>query len=263
MGQTIGPFNTRLGRFIAKNIINNCEILLVREEWSKKHISEVLKTPLLKIKVIPDLAFSLEKINKENALNLFEKEGVVLNKPIVGLTVRDWHFPGHSDPMSKLENYLSSVVKLINFVTEELDYQVVLFPQVISPDSEDDDRNTSRVIRGRVINKQNVYVLENDYDPSELKGMINLCKVFVGTRMHSNIFALGCRVPTIAISYLPKTEGIMGMVNQQKYVKSISDVSFDWLKEQFIDIINNEQKIREELEIYVENIEKKLQNLPV
>jgi colanic acid/amylovoran biosynthesis protein len=261
MGQTIGPFRTKIGRFFAKKIINDCTKLLVREEWSEEYLTKELNISNELIELIPDLAFSLEKINEEAATVLLRKEGVDTNRPIVGMTVRDWHFPGFSNADEKLENYLLSITKLINYLTESLNYQVILFPQVISPDAEDDDRNTSRKIFEKVIRKENVFAFVNDYDPTQLKGMISMCRVFIGTRMHSNIFALGSRVPTIAISYLPKTDGIMQMVNQKAYVKSINDVSYEWLHERFDNIIINEVKIRDEIDLNVKEIEKQLEQL--
>jgi colanic acid/amylovoran biosynthesis protein len=45
----------------------------------------------------------------------------------------------------------------------------------------------------------------------------------LGTRMHSNIFALGSGVPVLAIGYLHKTQGIMQMLGLSDWVIDIRE----------------------------------------
>ena len=75
-------------------------------------------------------------------------------------------------------------------------------------------------VLSRVGNCSDVYLL-GSYDDAEIKGIWARCDLFIGTRMHSNIFALGGGVPTIAVSYLHKTTGIMEGIGLEAWVIEI------------------------------------------
>jgi colanic acid/amylovoran biosynthesis protein len=48
--------------------------------------------------------------------------------------------------------------------------------------------------------------------------------IFIGTRMHSNVFALSEGVPLVAIEYRFKTRGIMQMLGLERWVVDIEQV---------------------------------------
>ena len=70
-----------------------------------------------------------------------------------------------------------------------------------------------------------------------MKGIIKDAQFFVGSRMHSNIFALQQGIPVIAISYQPKTEYIMSSLGLSDYSLSIIDLTKE-------DLINVTQKLQ-------------------
>jgi colanic acid/amylovoran biosynthesis protein len=72
-------------------------------------------------------------------------------------------------------------------------------------------------------------VIQGDYTPPEIKGMIGHTQLFIGLRMHSNIAALSMQVPTIAIAYGPKAYGIMAMAGQEEYVMNLPRLNVDSL----------------------------------
>jgi colanic acid/amylovoran biosynthesis protein len=47
---------------------------------------------------------------------------------------------------------------------------------------------------------------------------------FVATRLHSAIFAMSVGVPVLCIGYLPKSEGVLKMMNLTEYALSIDQV---------------------------------------
>jgi colanic acid/amylovoran biosynthesis protein len=55
--------------------------------------------------------------------------------------------------------------------------------------------------------------------------------VFIGTRMHSNIFALSQSVPVIAIAYQHKTWGIAHMLGIKSWVIDIRQISSQALRD--------------------------------
>ncbi|MCK4824863.1 polysaccharide pyruvyl transferase family protein, partial [bacterium] len=57
-----------------------------------------------------------------------------------------------------------------------------------------------------------------EYMADELKGIIGLCDMFIGCRMHSTIASTSMSVSTIAVVYGHKSHGVIGnMMGQGKY----------------------------------------------
>jgi colanic acid/amylovoran biosynthesis protein len=69
--------------------------------------------------------------------------------------------------------------------------------------------------------------------------------VFIGTRMHSNIFALISKVPVVAIEYEHKTRGIMRDLGLEHLTVAIEEAQFPNLKEKVDDLIKNCQQYKQ------------------
>ena len=219
--QTIGPFEEHIANKMT-SILNNASLVLAREEISYNY---VLKTfPNAKCKLTGDIAFLLD--NKEIYF-LTDEERIN-----VGITVRDWNFPNSGNPIEARANYITSIIKFISIKQTENIYNFFLMPQVIGPDK-DNDLLISKYIYNQLWNKDSVYLVEKDYLPGEIKYLYSKMDYFIGTRMHSNIFALSNYVPCLAISYDYKTDGIMKMIQKEEYVLSIDSICIEKLLAKF------------------------------
>ena len=124
-----------------------------------------------------------------------------------------------------MENYINSVK---DFMVKELKKRLCVFvfiPQVTV--STGDDTVIAEEIKNRLPEKyQNKFIIKrDDWSPSEIKSLIANMDYFVGTRMHSNIFATSMCVPTTAIAYEKKTNGIMETVGLENYIIEIDDIT--------------------------------------
>jgi colanic acid/amylovoran biosynthesis protein len=207
-----GPFNNRYNRYLLRYTFRQADVITAREPVSHEHFASL--DP--KVELTADAAFLAPDGSESAARTELNENDIDPKKPVAGLTARNWHFPEGDGEMSQYRDGMEQAVTSLR----EQGYQVVFFPQVIGPYM--DDRVVSREI---ACNIDGVLVLEDDYDVPLLREMIGLCDVFVGTRMHSNIFALSKRVPTVAIAYRHKTNGIMHMLGLEEYVVNIPSVS--------------------------------------
>ena len=112
-------------------------------------------------------------------------------------------------------------------------------PQVVLTEFNDNDLDVSKRILSNIKGslKKRIRIVDEDIHPGELKYFISKMNYFIGTRMHSNIFALSSNVKTIAIAYEPKTLGIMSMLGLSKYVLSINNINSHDLSVLFDQII--------------------------
>lgn len=77
----------------------------------------------------------------------------------------------------------------------------IFIPQVIVDYASDVD--IAKEIKQELKNKyQSSFIIrEDDWTPVQIKNVIGQLDFFVGTRMHSNIFATSMKIPTLAIAY--------------------------------------------------------------
>jgi len=105
-------------------------------------------------------------------------------------------------------------------------------------------------------NQDKFYICREDLSPSEIKSLIANMDYFVGTRMHSNIFATSMCVPTTAIAYEKKTNGIMETVGLEDYIIEINDITSDDLFNKVEKMISNAKIIRKQLKNRIGEVRK-------
>jgi colanic acid/amylovoran biosynthesis protein len=119
--------------------------------------------------------------------------------------------------------FASFFAQLLDLVSEKLNCNVLFVAHVTGPARNKDDRVVARSVKAQM--KRPAWVLDGDYRPEELKGIIARTQLFFGARMHANIAALSSGVPTVAVSYSHKTQGIMESLKQRDRVVRIGDLN--------------------------------------
>lgn len=239
--QSIGPFKNPVVRHIAKKILKKVDMIFVREEISSKILNSL---GLSNFKLSADSAFSLEKetFQLENIINDEEK--------YIAITVRQWDFPGHDNRAVLYRNYISNIAKLIDYIIDKYNYEIIFIPQVIGPNKHEDDRVAFNDLIKEIKRKEkvNLKLLSYDLTPGQIKYIYTKCRALIGTRMHSNIFALSESIPVIAISYEHKTNGIMEMLNMSNFTVNINEFTFEDVKRIFQNLDLNYEAIVRELQ---------------
>jgi len=240
--QSIGPFS-RIGRYFARKALNKADMIIVREKISYEYLKNLgIKTPLY---LTSDCAFLLDSISPEKVKEILTDENICLtNKPLVGISV---------NAMIDSKHYIDLIKKTVEYLIDN-NFQVIFVPHAVSvwEDGRDDDRIVATIIYDGLEDKSNVFLVEGDYSPMELKGIIGLCDLFIGSRMHANIAAISSLVPTIAVGWSHKYYGIMEKVGLEEYVFSVDDLGFEELKGKIEKMWDNREAIRNELKIKVE-----------
>lgn len=156
----------------AEKVLREAKKIVVRDSES---YNALLSMKLSNVQLAPDLAFL-------NNSPLLKKHRSVLS---VGLN------------LSPLVNHDS--LPLFQSLVDDLKergHRVYLIPHVLGPDDflgKRDDRKVLEQISGGI--------LIEDEDPMKIRRTIRKCHVFIGSRMHSVIYALSCGIPSILIGY--------------------------------------------------------------
>lgn len=260
MGTSIEPITNMIVKKMTENILKKVDFIYAREVITFDYLQQFL--PKNKFELIPDMAFMLEDVKKN--IDYVDEWKKSFNK-IYGITVRKWEFPEENNGKELFENYKMELAKFIEYKAEKDNSLFVFVPQVIVEHGNDADvaKEIKNLLQDKY--KNNFIILEDDIHPNEIKQLIWNFDFFIGTRMHSNIFATSMGVPTIAIAYEKKTNGIMHTVELDDYVLEMNSITFEDLKTVSEIQLKNETEIRNKLinkipkireEIYIKIIDK-------
>ncbi|MCK4733185.1 MAG: polysaccharide pyruvyl transferase family protein [Methanophagales archaeon] len=242
--QSVGPFKWAVTA-LARYCLNEASLVIVREEITKNYLKEIgLESPIY---LTADCAFILDPAPYERVEEILSKEKVdTTKKPLVGISA-------NAMLDDEENNYVNSMAQIIDYVIEKLNTQVVFVPHVVGISRRGDDRFMGEKIYKLTKNKENINLIKGDYSPEELKGIIRLCDMFIGGRMHANIAAISSCVPTMATAWSHKYYGIMRIVGQGKYVCDFKTMNFEELRLKIDDLWDNKEKIPEVLKVKVED----------
>ncbi|MFR0600748.1 polysaccharide pyruvyl transferase family protein [Lactobacillus equicursoris] len=232
--QTVGPFS-KITKKLVSSTINEATAVLAREKVSYDYVKKNFNNK--NTVLTSDVAFLLDPKPTNYLVNNDRKS--------VGLTLREWHFPNHPNANSLMSTYEKTIVKFVDWLVSQ-NYSVYIMPQCIGPDT-DDDLIVSKRVYSSINNKKNVKIVDEDLTPGQLKYLYGKMDYFVGTRMHSNIFSLGEDVPCLAISYDPKTDGIMALFGLSDYVVDINSINFKELVQKFDKLVDNEANVKKKI----------------
>ncbi len=198
---------------------------------------EFLKSKgLNNVKLVSDVAFLLEPSEVNLPNNLTRNNTVAIN--ISPLTARK--------EISK-DILKQNVLELIKYIFEGTDMDVALIPHVNMP--MDNDFEYLQEIYTEVQDKSRVSLIGKDYNAKQLKYIIAQCRFGVFARTHATIAAYSSCIPSIAIGYSIKAQGIAKDMSMSKYVVPINQINNRKdLVEKFKILCNEERRIKLTLE---------------
>ena len=233
---------SKINDFMKEDLVNY-DLIIARETLTY----EALKNIGANVKLYPDPAFQLDKIEKELPKNFKENNTVginispmVMNKEsVLGITI---------------ENYNA----LIKYILENTDMNVALIPHVIWEDN-NDDRKPSKFLYDKFKDTNRVVLIEDD-NCEVLKGYISRCRFFIGARTHSTIAAYSTYVPTLVVGYSIKAKGIAKDIfgTYENYVIPVQNLenkgdllkSFKWM-------LDREDSIKDHMDKFIPSYKEK------
>lgn len=202
--QTIGPFNTWLGRSWAKRILKHSYMVFTRDNLSYEY---VVKKMGCKPELTTDIAFFLPCAENQIAEQF--------DQPRIGINVSGLMWNGgykKNNDFGLVLNYQAYCKSLIEYcLTENL--EVHLIAHVI-PDEEKSLENDYTINQLLAKQYKNIIVAPRFDNPMQAKAYMAKMDFFVGSRMHATIGAFSMGVPTVSVAYSRK---FMGLYRSIKY----------------------------------------------
>ncbi len=261
LGHSFGPFRGRFSRGLAGRSLRRLEKIVVRDKLSYDLLTGDLKVPAAKVTHLPDLAFWTPPLPAPGGASVLSRvmaeEGVRLDPspPLkVGLTVRNWHFPGFPRPGKLFRNYLQAISEVIEELHRRHGARTFLMPH-----SREDRAVAERV--GLLARDARPILLTGDYGTSVLRDLYGEMDLFIATRIHSALFAFSRGTPVIAIAYeKPKAYGIVGETLGREAVLEIETITARQLIDKSEEIVRAGPPLRRENLRRWEKLRERLEN---
>jgi colanic acid/amylovoran biosynthesis protein len=255
MGTSIEPMQNSFIKRKTENVLKRVDFVFARENITYEYLKTFL--PQEKFKQIPDMAFMLPEENRNFKIidDLRQKTDL-----IIGITVRKWNFPNlNISAKEAMENYENVVAQMMEKYIEEKNAYFVFVPQVTVYTG--NDIIEAKKIKEKLLkNQEHFIVLEDDFSPNEIKSLIGNFEIFIGTRMHSNIFAISMKVPLVAIAYEKKTNGIMETAGLSDYIVEMDTITLDELEKKVEKALASKEEIKAKLEKKVPELKAKIEH---
>ena len=229
--QSIGPLRKKWEYRFLKYALKKVRLVLVREPISLQFVRDMGLRCLL----VPDLAFGFPRPKKEEALSFYKKIGLnpEIDRPWLGVTTIDWENQNRRFKSQSL--YEMEIQSAVRFFIQELKGKVLFFPHVVGPArSRDDRRPANRIFNNLKDLSDSIFLITEELSPEQLKSLYGCLDLFIGTRLHSVIFALSEGVPSIGIGYQPKTRGVFQMLEIEDWVIDMEQMEGGTLLSQLI-----------------------------
>ena len=143
---------------------------------------------------------------------------------------------------------------LLDYILNETNMNIALVPHVVQPVDNDYDALRSLDFR----NSNRVKLVSDKLSAGQYKNIISKSRFCVAARTHAAIAAYSTNVPTLAVGYSVKSQGIAKDLGLGEYVAEAKNITDDTrLLAAFKSMVNNEEKIintlKEKMPKYIKN----------
>lgn len=222
---SIGPARSIINKFLLKKVLTRVDDIFVRELVSSK-LCDRLSLPYT---LSNDMAFE-EKVNKDCS----ERKNLAL------FTIIDWNFPTSSNPQEEFDSYINSLVSSALFINRKYGFEIAVIQQVAS-DKRAIDAFSERLSTYDV----NVEINGEGMTPNEIMDYIRSSRIVIASRFHSAIFSINTKTPVVAISYLPKTTGMLELYNASELCLDIVDLKSSSINEKVDAFLNDDDSFND------------------
>ena len=251
--QGMGPIDTKAYRKMTKNTLNKKSVKYVAlRDNNAIEFAKNIGIKEDKISFSSDMIFMMDPPAKERSMKILRDNlhGYKDGQKLIGLSIREWKDKDRTDLFAAFADKL----------VEEYDARIVFFPFHKPKDAE-----ISKIVMHKMKHEDAAALIPNRYLPSEILGTMGLMDVNIGVRLHSLVFSAVGNVPTIGISYDPKIDGFLEMINM-KPACTYSELSVEKLFEntkKYLDgeTVDYSEKIKEFRRIGEETLDKIIQEI--
>jgi colanic acid/amylovoran biosynthesis protein len=259
--QSIGPLKSNFDRHLVRFLYDNVDKLFIRDLESLDLVSD-LKIKKSQPSFMHDVAFTFPPENPKIAEDILASVGYDKSKKNIGMTIIS-SMPSYLSS-KVMRNYYDSFAEMMQRLIQDEGFEVYLFCQVSGPTDDENDfigiEHVRKLLPDHINEK--IHFTNKKLSPSELKACYGLMNLFIASRLHSGIFSLGMRIPTLFVGYLHKTYGVLNSIHMTEQYIDLEEISCDVLVRKVIKMWHEKRILNNKINVEVKMVEKMLAGFP-
>lgn len=243
---SMGPFKDKIFNFLRKKILNNVEIITVRDSESYHNLLGFnLSKPFIYLTAdsVFDNQVNFKNKYYSNFVGNFKKENKINEEDmLIGFTPAgyQWNTLNSNNKLDE-EKYKKIASSFLNKIITNYNAKIIFFPQLYGRNS---DLPLINSIVDLVEERKNIIIFNNRYDYYKQQAVISILDFYISNRYHPVVFSLLAGVLPISISYQFKSENLMARAGLKQLVVNISDLSIEKLLDKFKHLIDNKKELK-------------------
>lgn len=185
-----GPWRTRLGTWLIRKSLALCDLITVREEFSRQQLIQI-GVPGERVIVTADPGLLIEPERPDHP-EVHQLLASLPSDQLAGV-----YMTGDSTPIPELAEALDAL-------HGRRGWQFLAVP--LRCHAGEDDRWAARQVRQRMQRPESLHLLESRLRPSEVRWLAGQFRLNITIRLHAMIFSLAALTPVVAIRYEQKIE---------------------------------------------------------
>ena len=238
--QSIGPLKSNFDKRLVRFLYDNVDKVFIRDLESLDLVRD-LNIQKSKPTFMHDIAFTFPPADVNIAMSTLGSIGYDESKKNIGITIIS-SMPSYLSSQTML-NYYSSFAEVIKILVEKRGFDFFMFCQVYGPTDDENDfigiEQVTNLLPEHIHEK--LHILRMKLPPAQLKACYGLMDMFIASRLHSGIFSLGMRIPTLFVGYLHKTAGVLKSINMLDQNIDLGEISSEVLLDKVIEMWENKE----------------------
>ena len=216
--QSVGPVYSHIDAWILNKILSKVDLFIAREGVTFNFLKNELG--LSNVVESLDVAFALKP-----STSYLEKSLYSQYDKVIGITVLDWCFAIKGSNKKDISEYLETIANALLSLSKSQKIKVIIFPQVTVSKGDSDTEVSEKLLSFLGEEIAELFKLPRELDPQRLMATYGDVDLFIGSRMHSTIFALASGCATLGLAYQPKTTATFKLLGLEKNILPVNDFS--------------------------------------
>lgn len=230
---SVGPFRTWIGRFLARLSLNSCDHVLIRDPISYEIVRQLKIRSLKTLTFDTALLFSTPDGNDSDSFS----------RPLMGVS------PGiyaRALSQGEIHKYIMAHAWALDAAIKKYGFFVVLMPHYISG-FRFDDMETCKLIMDNMKNKDRVQIVSTN-TVEKFKLLLDQMDMIVSSKMHPAILGASGYVPILCVAYDHKQTGFFQRLDMSDCILDIQGLSKESLFSKIEHVWIRRKQLRESLE---------------
>jgi len=265
--QTYGPYKKLISKVLARYVLNHASLVYSRDYAGLELVRRLLKNrgPDGKLRFAPDVAFILDP-RKPQHINIGSLEGMRTEETVVvGINVSGLLINGgytQNNMFGLQVDYRRLLHCIIESLLQNNKAVILLVPHVFPKaglEIESDPDGCRRVyesLQGKY--QRRMFLVQSEYNHSQIKYIIGMCDFFIGSRMHAGIDAMSQYVPTVGLSYSRKFQGVFQTLGMEQFAVDMRHNGQEEILDKVTDAFEHRKAAEAHLKVIIPQIQKQV-----